>query len=128
MTWGECNTMVATRPDEARYPAPAKTLEVGDVSLRPDERRLVGRRGEITLTPQPFAVAYALMRRPGATIERTALINAMYPDGEEPDDPEGNLRRVVHILRQALSLIDGRTGVQILTEVGIGHVIVGKDS
>jgi DNA-binding response OmpR family regulator len=128
MTWGESDTIVATRPDERHFPPPAKRLEVGNVSLRPDERRLVGPRGELTLTPQPFAVAYALMRRPGAIVERTALINAMYEDGEEPNDADGNLRRVVHILRQALSLIDGRTGVQILTEVGIGHVIVGRDS
>jgi DNA-binding response OmpR family regulator len=118
----------AGRRDEPCIQAPEKTLEVGTLALLPDERRLVGPRGVITLSPNAFEVARRLMRRPGVIVSRSDLIASMYPDGEEPEDPDGCLRQSIRLLREAINLIVGRTGVMILTEVGVGHSIVGRDS
>jgi DNA-binding response OmpR family regulator len=99
-------------------------LEVGGLTLHPDERRLVGPRGELRLARNAFSVAYKLMRRPGVIVSRSDLIAAMYDDPDnEPEDAEGVLRQVILTLRRAILLLGCGKSALLQTEPGIGHLI-----
>jgi DNA-binding response OmpR family regulator len=113
----------AGAPISLHFPVQA-SLELGGLTLHPDEHRLVGPRGELRLSGNAFAVMHRLMRRPGTIIPRSDLISAMYSDpDDEPEDADGCLRQVILTLRRAILLLGCGKSTLLLTEPSIGHLI-----
>lgn len=68
------------------------------------------------------------MRRPGAIIQTTDLISALWPDpDDEPANPEATIKHFITVLRNTLISLggNGRHKVGIINERGVGY-FVGK--
>jgi DNA-binding response OmpR family regulator len=100
------------------------SYSVGPLELFPDERRVIGPRGELRLTAHLFAVTSRLMRRPGTIVSRSELISAIYADAnEKPEHVEAILRNYILKLRNTIELLGCPGTVVIITEPGIGYGI-----
>src|SRR5688572_20676763 len=97
--------------------------------------RVLSRDGEtIPLTPRVFDTLLAFLSRPGETITKDELMNAIWPDSFVE---EANLTQNVAVLRKALGensrehryivTVPG-AGYRFVPEVAISHTIVGSDS
>jgi TolB-like protein/DNA-binding winged helix-turn-helix (wHTH) protein/tetratricopeptide (TPR) repeat protein len=76
------------------------TCEFGEFQLDAHRRVLSSGRGQpVDLTPKAFCVLLYLVEHAGRLVEKSTLIDAVWPDVVVE---EGNLTQTVHVLRRAL--------------------------
>lgn len=98
----------------------AAQLKVGDVILDPLTRE-VSRAGEpVALSPREFALLEYLMRNPGRTLTRAAIVAQVWKPG--PDDPEVTNIVDVYMAYLRKKLETGNRPPMIHTIRGIGYV------
>ena len=61
--------------------APPERLGKGALQLDPAKRLAIVSGTEIELTPSEYKILFALMRRPGRTLDRDDLLGQLYPSG-----------------------------------------------
>ncbi|RVT97765.1 hypothetical protein EOD42_08150 [Rhodovarius crocodyli] len=106
-------------PDEGRGMG-AEEIRFGDFTLLPARKMLLRGAKEVRIGQRALDLLIALVRHPGAVLERDMLVAAVWP-GRHVDD--SNLRAQMAALRRALgdSETDGR---HVLTVPGRGYSFV----
>ena len=101
----------------------AAQLKVGDVTLDPLTRE-VWRGGEpLVLTPREFALLEYLMRNPGRTLTRAAIVAQVWKP--VPDDPEATNIVDVYMAYLRKKLETGERRPTIQTIRGVGYIFRG---
>ena len=92
-------------------------LTLGDITLDPENNRLVKGTQECTLSKREGALMEVFLRNPGQTLTRTVLLNRVW--GLDSDVEEGNLDNYIHFLRRRLKSVD--SSLVLKTVRGIGY-------
>jgi two-component system KDP operon response regulator KdpE len=106
----------AQRPRESS--ARATVLQIGELELDANERRLRRAREEIHLSPQQFDLLLLLMRNPDVTLNRIRLLQAMGGRARQRDSR--HLRAYINALRHKIETDPARPQY-ILTEPWVGY-------
>jgi len=85
---------LARRPTVA---TPEKLLEIADLVLNTETRRVFRSASELRLTPTEYKLLEFLMRRPGAVASRRAMVEAVW--GHETDIAANTLDAFMRLLR-----------------------------
>jgi two-component system response regulator MprA len=98
----------------------AAQLKVGDITLDPLTRE-VWRSGQpIALSPREFALLEYLMRNPGRTLTRAAIVAQVWKQGSEDADATNIVDVYMAYLRKKLELGDRPTMIHTIR--GVGYV------
>jgi two-component system cell cycle response regulator CtrA len=94
-------------------------LRCGPVELHMDSRLAQVNGQDLRLSPTEFRVLQLLLLRKGALVTKTALMDALYND---PDEPEiKSIDVLMHRLRKRLAV--GGAGALISTVWGAGYIV-----
>jgi two-component system response regulator MtrA len=93
----------------------ARLLEVGELSLEPEARRVLVSGAPVELTRLEFDLLAALARRPGAAVSRAWLVQNVL----DPEREGGERTLDVHVSRLRRKL--GPAGRRIATVWGVGY-------
>jgi len=99
--------------------APATRLEIADLILDPSTRQVFRGKHEIRLTATEYRLLEFLMRRPGCTASRRAIVEAVW--GLEADVEENTLDAFVRLLRSKVE--HGHKPRLIHTVRGFGYCV-----
>src|SRR3954451_22501736 len=103
----------------------AAQLKVGDVVLDPLTREVWRDGRPISLSPREFALLEYLMRNPGRTLTRSAIVAQVWKHGPEDPDATNIVDVYMAYLRKKLEAY-GRSSM-IHTIRGVGYVFRGSD-
>ncbi|MBQ8597754.1 MAG: response regulator transcription factor [Lachnospiraceae bacterium] len=90
-----------------------------DITLCPEEGKLVGPKETCTLSKKESALLETFLRAKGQTLSRNTLILKVW--GPESDIEDGNLDNYIHFLRRRLSVTG--SSLKIKTIRGIGYCL-----
>jgi DNA-binding response OmpR family regulator len=99
-----------------------KQLEVADLTLDPEARRVFRGKQEIHLTPTEYRMLDLLMRRQGGAASRRAIIAAVW--GPEAQVEENTLDAFIRLLRSKIDV--GNKPSLIHTVRGLGYRLRGQ--
>lgn len=99
--------------------APAARLEIADLILDPSTRQVFRGKHEIRLTATEYRLLEFLMRRPGCTASRRAIVEAVW--GLDSEVEENTLDAFVRLLRSKVE--QGHKPKLIHTVRGFGYCI-----
>lgn len=99
--------------------APSVRLEIADLALDPETRRVFRGRHELHLTPTEYRLLEFLLRRAGRPASRRAIVEAVW--GLEADVEENTLDAFVRLLRTKVD--QGHKQRLIHTERGFGYCV-----
>jgi len=105
---------------QANAPTLSPIICAGDLALDPWSRTLFGPKGAEQISKGQFIVMHALMRRPGAPIDKSHLISLLWPDDDEPEHGENILRNHILQLRRTMDRI-GVSGDNLTLEFTVGY-------
>jgi len=90
-------------------------FEIGQVTVRPATREIVGERGTCVIEPRVMQVLVALARAGGAILSRDDLTQSCWDDRVVGEDA---INRVVSRLRRLAEECDGAFRIETITKVG----------
>lgn len=93
-----------------------------DITLCPEEGKLVGPEGACTLSKKEAALLETFLRAKGQTLSRRTLLLKVW--GPDSDIEDGNLDNYIHFLRRRLSMTG--SALKIKTIRGIGYCLPEK--
>ncbi len=96
----------------------ASVLEIGDVRIDFDRRRVTRGGGEVHLTPKEYALLTELARRPDRVLSHVQLLRAIW--GPAHEERVEYLRIAVRGLRQKLEVDPSRPRL-IVNELAVGY-------
>ncbi len=96
----------------------ASVLEIGDVRIDFDRRRVTRGGGEVHLTPKEYALLAELARRPDRVLSHVQLLRAIW--GPAHEERVEYLRIAVRGLRQKLEVDPSRPRL-IVNELAVGY-------
>jgi DNA-binding response OmpR family regulator len=100
-------------------------VRLGSMRLERDTLRLCGSVAYVKLGLQQFIVLERLSRRVGVIVEDTRMLDALYPDGDEPETAQEVLRNRVRDLRHSLMMLGDTVRVERVKEMGYRLVVKG---
>ena len=98
----------------------AAQLKVGDLLLDPLTREVWRDGRQLALSPREFALLEYLMRNPGRTLTRAAIVAQVWKHG--PDDPDATNIVDVYMAYLRKKLEAGNHAPMIFTVRGVGYV------
>ena len=106
--------------------ARAAQLTVGDVVLDPLTREVWRDGRPISLSPREFALLEYLMRNPGRTLTRGAIVAQVWKNGPEDPDATNIVDVYMAYLRKKLEAEGGPSMIRTIR--GVGYVFRAADS
>jgi DNA-binding response OmpR family regulator len=103
----------------------AAQLKVGDVTLDPLTREVWRNGDPIALSPREFALLEYLMRNPGRTLTRAAIVAQVWKHGPEDPDATNIVDVYMAYLRKKLDGEDRPTMIRTIR--GVGYVFRSGD-
>lgn len=95
------------------------TLQAGDISFDPLQKRLSGTAGSCRLSTRETALLEVFLRNPGAVLTRDVLLSRVW--GPDAGVEDGNLDSYVHFLRAHLREVGGT--LRVKTVRGVGYTL-----
>lgn len=105
---------VTRRPTQTQ---PADALHFGDVSFFPEENRLQGAGGALSLSRKEAALLEALLRSQGNTLSREILLQKVW--GPDSEVESGNLDNYILFLRRRFQTVG--SSLKIANVWGVGY-------
>jgi two-component system response regulator MprA len=106
--------------------ARAAELKVGDVVLDPLTREVWRDGRQLSLTPREFALLEYLMRNPGRTLTRAAIVAQVWKHGPEDPDATNVVDVYMAYLRKKLEAEGGPSMIRTIR--GVGYVFRAAES
>lgn len=103
---------------------PVRTVDAGDLQLRPETHSLACGSEDIQLSHKEFALAEVLLAHAGTVVTKAALIQQVW--GTDSSADSTNLEAYVSMLRRKLRFLGSR--VQIKSQRGVGYKLMDEDA
>lgn len=94
----------------------SRQQQCGGLVLLLEEKRLRGPAGEVSLSGREASLLELLMKHPGQTLSRAALLYHVW--GTETQVEDGNLDNYIHFLRKRLRTVDPSAAIQTVRGTG----------
>ena len=118
MLSGEVTSLLLSASGEGEAPAPAESLQLGELEIFPKSRRVLMQGREISLPPKEFDILWFLAQNRGEVFTKEQIYRAVWSDNYLLDD--SNIMAFIRKLRKKIEP-DPDAPRYILTLWGIGY-------